>query len=253
MNSLRSLLLFFLVLPGLMPPLAIGAAETAPLRVGVTPLFPPMIYKEGGQFAGVEVDFANAIGKELGRRIQLVEVRWEDQIEALSEGRTDIIMSSMSITRARQLRAEFCQPYLRIGQMALIRREDGPKYALGFPLAPEGAIGVIKGTTGDFVVQQEFVRSKRKEMKAPEQAAKALLKGQVNLFICDSPVIWWLAGTHEAEGLAVVPIVLSEERLAWAVRRSDPALLEAVNGVLAKLQKDGRADGIIRRWIPLFR
>src|SRR5215471_14493718 len=78
-----------------------SAADAAPLRVGVTPNFPPIIYKEGGQLAGAEVDFAQALGAELGRPIQFVELSWEDQIPALADGRIDIIMSSMSITRAR--------------------------------------------------------------------------------------------------------------------------------------------------------
>jgi len=231
----------------------VSAAEAAPLRVGITPVFPPMIFREGGKIAGVEADFAHLLGRELGRPIKFVEVDWEDHFTALTENRTDIIMSSMSITRPREFRAAFAKPYLGIGQMALVRREDAYKYTLGFPARPEGHIGVTKGTTGDFLVQQEFPHAKRKNYTSAEKGAKALAKKQINLFISDSPTIWWLEGMNEDSGLVAVPVHLTQERLGWAVRKSDSELLESVNRALDKLHVSGEDAAILRRWIPRFK
>jgi polar amino acid transport system substrate-binding protein len=232
---------------------AAPAPAATPLKIGVTPIFPPMIYKENGKISGVEVDFANALGAALGRPVEFVEVGWEDQIPALIDGRTDIIMSDMSITTARELRVAFAKPYLLVGQIALIRREDAFRYALGFPLPPPGTVGVMKATTGSFLVQQEFPRSKRKEYKSVEEAGNALVKKRIDLFISDAPTVWWLAGTYEAEGLVAVPALLTHEQLAWGMRRSDTDLLNSVNAALAQLQSSGRADKIIKHWIPLFK
>jgi polar amino acid transport system substrate-binding protein len=228
----------------------LSAADSTPLRVGVTPVFPPMIHRDGGKLVGVEADFAAALGRELGRPIQFVEVKWDDQFAALAESRTDIIMSCVSITRPRQMRAAFAKPYLAIGQMALVRRSDAYKYGLGFPTRPQGVIGVKKATTGDFLVQQEFPHSKRKYFEGGERAAKALAKSQIDLFICDSPTIWWLEGMNEETGLVAVPVLLSEEYLAWPVRNSDTALLASINAALEKLQKNGESAAILKRWIP---
>jgi len=210
-----------------------------------------MVYKEAGQLAGIEVDFAKALGAELNRPIKFVEVNWEDQIPALMEGRTDIIMSGLSITRARELRVAFTKPYLTAGQTALVRREDANNYLLGFPVRPEGTIGVLKATTGDFLVQQEFPRSKRKEFKTGQDAAKALVKKKIDLLVCDIPIAWWLAGMNESQGLAVVSVRLTEEQLAWAVRKSDGEFLTSINRAFDKLQKEGRTSAILKRWLPL--
>jgi ABC-type amino acid transport substrate-binding protein len=226
------------------------AAETTPLRVGITPVFPPMIFKEGKKVVGVEAEFAEALGAELGRPVAFVELAWEGQIPALTEGRIDIIMSSMSVTRPRQFRVAFAKPYMLIGQTALVRRTDANKYALGFPLKPEGAIGVKEATTGDFLVQQEFPHNKRKYFTSGEQAAKALAKKKIDLYISDSPTIAWLEGMNAETGLVAVPITLSEEYLAWGLRKSDTGLLESVNAALDKLQKSGRAAEIIKHWVP---
>jgi ABC-type amino acid transport substrate-binding protein len=227
--------------------------QPEPLRVGVTPVFPPMIYRDGGKIVGVEADFAAALGRELARPIQFVEVKWDEQFTALADDRTDIIMSALSITRPRQFRAAFAKPYLAVGQMALIRRTDASKYGIGFPAHPEGVIGVKKATTGDYLVQQEFPRCKRKYYDTGEHAARALVKHQIDLFICDSPTVWWLEGNYEQEGLTVVPVALSEEHLAWAMRKSDADLLQSVDAALEKMQKSGQANAIIKRWIPHFK
>jgi ABC-type amino acid transport substrate-binding protein len=51
-----------------------------------------------------------------------VELAWEELIPALKGDRIDVIMSGMSVTPVRQHRVRFVQPYLRVGQMAIIRR-----------------------------------------------------------------------------------------------------------------------------------
>jgi ABC-type amino acid transport substrate-binding protein len=252
MNLHRRVAFVWLFAFSLVTALADPPAGPSPLKVGVTPDFPPMVYKEGTELQGVEVDFARALGKQLNRPVQFVEVDWEDQIPALADGRTDIIMSTMSITLARQLRVAFANPYLTIGQTVLVRREDAGKFVFGFPIEPQGKVGVLKATTGDYLVQQEFPRAKRKAFDSPQEAARALIRGKIDMLICDSPTAWWLAGMNEAQGLTVVPIDLSHENLAWAVRKTDADLLASVNNALGKFEADGTATAIIKRWLPLY-
>ena len=45
-------------------------------------------------------------------------------------------------------------------------------------------------------------------------------------------------------------VELSDEMLAWAVRRSDASLLAAVNAFLNKAQNNGELNQTLRRWIP---
>ncbi|HVU26249.1 MAG TPA: transporter substrate-binding domain-containing protein [Verrucomicrobiae bacterium] len=221
-----------------------------PLKVGVTPNLPPVIFKQDGKIAGIEADFAQQLGKELKREVKFVEVDWPDQIPALLDGKIDIIMSGMTITKARQFRVNFCAPYLRSGQMALVRRDDYHNYLLGFPMPPPGVIGTEKATTGEFLVEQEFPRSKLKTFSNGEEGAKALKKKKIDLFISDAPTIWWLASANEADGLVAVPIQLTDEQLAWAVNKSNLSLLDDVNRTLIKWQQDGEANQIIKHWLP---
>jgi ABC-type amino acid transport substrate-binding protein len=228
-----------------------NAPAKPPLRVGVSPNFPPMVFKQGKELAGVEVDLARALGERLGRKVEFVEVPWKDQIEKLNAGKTDIIMSSMSVTTARRYMVNFSTPYSVVGQMALVRRENAHEYLLGFPSKPGGTIGVMRATTGEFMVQRDFPKSKYKAFDSETAGAEALIKKKIGLFISDSTLVWYLAGMHAADGLTVVALPLSEERLAWAVRKTDDALLAEVNAFVADSNKDGTILKTLRRWTAI--
>ena len=225
--------------------------KSAPLRVGVSPVFPPMIFKQGKELVGAEVDLARALGRQLGRDVVFVELPWKDQTEALQTGKTDIIMSSMSVTPARRAIMNFSKPYLKVGQLALARREDRSKYPFGPVLPPGLKVGVIKATTGDFLVQRDFPRVNRKTYLSGTEAAKALLQGRVDLFISDSTLVWYLAGTYANDGLTVIPFVLSEEVLAWGVRRDNDALLASADEFVERATKDGTLVKTFRRWMAV--
>jgi ABC-type amino acid transport substrate-binding protein len=225
------------------------AADPTTLRVGVSTHYPPICYREGGRVLGIEPDFARALGQALDRKIEFIQLDWSEQIPALTEGRTDIVMSGMSITPARQLLVSFSNPYLATGQMPMVRREDSSHYLVGFPVRPTGVIGVLAGTTGDFLVQQEFSKNKRKTYKSSEDAAKALAKKRIDIFICDSPVVRWLAGTDETKFVAV-PVLLTREEVAWAMRKTDTNLLQSVNGVLNQMNKSGQLAAVLKQWVP---
>lgn len=224
------------------------AATGEPLRVGVSPVFPPMVFKQGKELVGVEVDMARVLGQSLGRPIVFVELPWKDQIEALNDRRTDIIMSSMSVTKSRRFVLNFSQPYFVVGQLALVRREDRNKYLLGFPLDLKGAVGVIPATTGDFLIQRDFPKTKRLNCKDGETGAQAVIRKKAGLFFSDSTLIWYLAGQHATDGLTVAPMALSEEQLAWAVRKTDDALLASLNTFITQARQNGTFLKVFQRW-----
>ena len=231
------------------------AAGGNELRVGVTPNAAPLVYKQGGELVGVEIDLARQLADFLGRRPRFVELAWEQQIPALLDGRTDIIMSGMSITKARQVRIAFSNPYFRTGQMALIRKADERKYRDGYYALLTQSLttrfGVVKETTGQYFVQRNFGRAKAVVAFADAAGAvAALVRGDVDVVIYDAPMILMLAAENQGRGIMPLPSLLTEEYLAWGMRKNDEKLLMAANDFLVRIQTDGRLDRILHRWIP---
>jgi len=222
----------------------------APLRVGITPQFPPMIFLSGGWAAGVEVDLARLLGQKLERPIQFIPVDWTDQIPALLAGQTDIIMSSMTITQPRKVRINFTDPYFKSGLLAMMRAEDTPKYKSREDVANSFAtIGVVGGTTGDIFVRGNFPNSRTIALSKSGDAPSELKRRSIDFFVYDGPAIMWLVSQNEADFVAIKK-PLNEEFLAWGVRRDDEALLATVNKILADWKRDGTLDRVLKRWLP---
>lgn len=249
-------LAWFLLFPAL---LLAGCASTAPvpagpdvLRVGVTPNLPPMVFEEGGTLTGLEVDFARALAADLDRQPVFRTYDWEDLIPALQKDEIDVIMSGMSVTASRASIVDFSDPYLRVGQIAIIRRKDAREYPFSQAiLFTKGKIGVEKGTTGDLLVQDRCRNAERVEFSSPEKGVEALARGKIDAFVHDAPVAWRLAAEHEAEGVVAIGPALTEEVLAWAFLKGDDALREQANLALAEWGRNGRLGRFIGRWLPM--
>ena len=101
-----------------------------------------------------ELELAQALGRELGRNVEFVELKWEHLVDALCENRVDIIMSALPITPARRYRIAFTNPYLKVGQMALIRKQDKDEFMSTLAGATKRGIGVERGSTAERIVRQ---------------------------------------------------------------------------------------------------
>jgi polar amino acid transport system substrate-binding protein len=221
------------------------------LRVGITPNYPPMIFMPGeGQVAGVEADLAQLLGQALGRPVEFVELLWEDQIPALLAGETDIIMSGMSITRARRIRITFSEPYLKTGLSALVRTEDAAKYSTAERILHSTArIGVVTGTTSDAFGRRNFPDVRVIGLPSGTDGPFQLKRGVIDVFIDDFPAIMWLASENEAD-LVASHFLFNEEDLGWGIRRDNTKLLNVANGMLRAWRADGTLANVLARWLP---
>ena len=233
---------------------AVKTTEISPdvniLRVGVSTDAQPLVYRQGNKIVGLEADFARELAKYLGKSLQFVELDWEDQIPALISNKIDIIMSGMTKTTLREVRIAFCIPYLKSGQMALIRREDAARFSTGlFTLTTSSAIGVIKNTFGEYFVDEQYGSVKKITFSTSRPAVKALIDKRIDMFIYDGPMVLYLASANEINGLTTLFAPFTEEWLAWAVRKDNKELLESANNFLKTINSDGRYKKLIQYWI----
>jgi len=221
-----------------------------PLRIAIDPHNPPLIYKTGDKVSGLEADFARGLGAALGRPVTFVETPENNLIPALLDDKADVIMSGFAISQLRQVRVAFCSPYLRIGQVALCRRSDLSSYANNANLENmRDTVGVVSGSTGDVLVGTQFGYATRKPYPALPDAVYALLAHDVNMVITDYPTALWQSSANEAT-VAVIPNLLTQDDIAWAVRKDDDDLRAAANAYLEKLRNTHALEDLVRKWIP---
>jgi len=254
MNRFIRLLLLPLLL--LVPPFLHASDKGLPetLRVGTSAGYPPLTFEKDGQLTGMEIDLAKAVGEQLGMPVTFVETPFEELISALNDGKFDVIMSGMSVTDERSHSVLFTDPYLDIGQMALIRTDDLVEWSRPESmLSTSRTLGVKSGTTGETFVTTTLPDASVKHFDSIDAAVDALKARQIDIFIHDAPTIWRLGAEYEAwqSGLMGLYRPLTEEYLAWAVRRGDGELASALNKALETLKTDGTLNRLRTRWIPV--
>jgi ABC-type amino acid transport substrate-binding protein len=240
------LLLFGVVMVNPLP-----AQEGTPLRVGITPNYPPLIYRQGDAVVGVEVDLARRLGQELKRPVTLVTLKWEDQITALMEKRTDIIMSGMSVTPAREIRIRFAEPYLKSGPVAAFRAEDINKYtSRDVILNSFAVVAAAKGTTGENFLQRNFAKGTRKVvLPRAADAVVELKRRSIDIFLHDAPYILWMVSENEAV-LSALWEPFDQENLAWGLRKGEDGFYDQVNQALKNWKDDGSLESLLGKWLP---
>ena len=212
-------------------------APPPPLRVGVTPNYPPIIMLAGQKAAGVECDFAVQLASELGRPLELMPVPWDLQMDELEAGRTDIVMSGLTVTMARQARVAFCEPYMDNPLMAVVRRGESGRFA---------------SASADAFVRRKCPNGKILPLATRDDVVFYLANQRIDLFIDDMAAAVQIVTSNENR-LELVPIPLESQQLAWAVRADDVVLLAQANEALARWYANGLLNQILDRWMPYLK
>jgi len=224
------------------------------LRAGIAPIYPPLAYVRDGKLTGIEVDFADELDDDLDTRVQLVELQWEELIPALQDGRIDVIMSGMTITPEREKLVSFTDPYLRVGQMAVIRKADYLRlHEPGTMNTPGSRVGYLKNTTSEVFAREDLPRATLVGFDTVDDALTALRGNLIDYFVMDAPAIWKITSSRDNpnDDLRGLYTPLTKDELAWAVRKNDTALRDRLNAVLAKWKADGELDEILDDWITV--
>jgi len=195
----------------------------------------------------MESEFAKRISEMLGTELVFVHTPWNELIPALNRNESDVIMSGMTITSERAKLVKFTDPYIRVGQMAIMRTTDIVQFSTPEKvLATDKKIGFINGTTGEAFVREKCVNASKVGFDNVQDAHNALLNSKIDVFVSDAPVIWDISDTS----LIPLCVPLTEEYLAWAVKPDNTKLAEILNECLAIMKKDGFIEKVNSSWIP---
>jgi polar amino acid transport system substrate-binding protein len=225
------------------------------LRIGVSTNYPPLIFQQDGDIRGVEADLARELAAYLGKKPVFVKVDWEDQIHQLVAGETDIIMAGMSVTQERLHQINFSKAYFKTGQMVLFVNKPVFQYLDNFPALRAQVVsmhvGVVENTTGEVYVMDHLSMARKVVRYKTSAAAVEALKGdKIHMLVYDGVGVLMLEAANKQHGLKKIPLFLTDEYIAWGVRKNDDALLKSVNTFLDEIKGNGKLKAILTRWIP---
>ena len=197
------------------------------------------------ELVGYDIDFAKALAKAWGVKLQLVATNPANRIPLLQSGKADLIVADITITPERAQVVDFSTPYFVTGQQFLVPATASNS----LDSYSKDRIGAVKGTTGEQALHQRFPQARVLAYDDIPLALTALRNGNVQAITQDSTILaGLLAEAPDKQKFKILPDLLSKEEIGIGVSKNQPALLNAVNTELISLEKSGEATTIYNRW-----
>jgi polar amino acid transport system substrate-binding protein len=222
------------------------------LKVGFESGYMPFEMTDtGGDFVGFDIDMAKEMSKAMGVKFVPVNTAWDGIIPALLTKKFDIIMSGMTVTQERNLKINFADPYIVVGQTVIINKKHESKIKSYRDLNDPKYIVTSKlGTTGEQSVKRLIPKAQYKSFEEEVTAAMEVAAGKADAFVYDLPFcVVFMAQQGGTGKLVFLDKPFTYEPLAWAVRKGDPDFLNWLNNFLTQVKNDGRYDRIYEKWI----
>ena len=222
------------------------------LQVCMEPGYMPFEMKDKkGQIIGYDVDMAKRMSRDMGVKLKLLPTAWDGIIAALVTGKCDIIMSGMTITQQRNLKINFADPYVVVGQTIMMRKGLPAKSAKDLD-KPEYTIVTKLGVTGEVATRKFFKKAKIVTFETEADAAAEVLNGKADAMVYDQPYNILFMSDKGKDKLVHLDEPLSYEPLGWAIRKGDPDFLNWLNNFLRQVKEDkvvGFYDDLNQKWL----
>jgi cystine transport system substrate-binding protein len=94
-------------------------------RIGTEGTYPPFTYhNDQGKLVGFDVEIGREIAKRLGVKAKFLEGPWDGLIAGLDAGRYDAVINEVGITKARQQKYDFSEPYIASKAVLIVRSDN---------------------------------------------------------------------------------------------------------------------------------
>ncbi|MBW2133369.1 MAG: transporter substrate-binding domain-containing protein [Deltaproteobacteria bacterium] len=225
--------------------------KSGKLRVGFEAGYMPFeMTDKKGNFVGFDIDMAKEMAKAMGVKFTPVNTAWDGIIPALITEKFDIIMSGMTVTQERNLKVNFADPYIIVGQTILIaKKHEGKVKSYKDLNSPEFTVTSKLGTTGEQAVKRMIPKANYKSFETEPEAALEVVNGKADAFVYDLPYCAVFAAQQGAGKMVFLDEPFTYEPLAWAINKGDPDFLNWLNNFLRQVRNDGRYDRIYNKWI----
>lgn len=203
---------------------------------------------KNGNFIGFDIDLAKLMAKQMGVKFVPVNTAWDGIIPALLTDKCHVIMAGMTINAQRNMRVNFADPYITVGQAILLNPKHKGK-VLSYKDLNSGDYTVASklGTSGEQAVKKMLSKAKYNAFETETDAALEVVNGKADAMIYDMPFISIYAA-QEKDKVSSIIEPFTYEPLGWAVKQGDPDFLNFLNNFLRQSRGDGSYDRIYDKW-----
>jgi len=220
------------------------------LVVGTSGSMPPFtMTTRKGDIIGLDADIAGYLANGMGVRLRLETIPFSELIQALEQGKLDMILSNMTITQNRNLKVAFVGPYATSGKAFLTKIETIANAKDPAVLnSPERTFTALKGSTSQAFLEQFFPKAKIFLADDHDKAVEWVIEDRADAMLADWAMCQVALLRHPGEGLLSIFTRLTYEPIGIGVSANDPHLINWVENSLKLMKGSGYLTALEKRW-----
>ncbi|HEU3529349.1 TPA: transporter substrate-binding domain-containing protein [Streptococcus pneumoniae] len=192
------------------------------LVVATSPDYAPFEFQSlvdgKNQVVGADIDMAQAIADELGVKLEISSMSFDNVLTSLQTGKADLAVAGISATDERKEVFDFSIPYYENKISFLVRKADVEKYKDLTSLTNMG------------------------------EAVNELQAGKIDAVHMDEPVALSYAAKNAGLAVATVSLKMKDgDANAVALRKNSDDLKEVVDKVIQKLKDEGTYQSYLEK------
>ncbi len=199
--------------------------------------------QDSSKIIGFEYDIAQAIAKELGVELKIVQNAWDSLIPALERKDFDFAMNGIEITEDRKNRVLFSIPYYVYSEQLVVRKDDDRIKSIKDLKGMK--VGTLQGAVAQRILESIGDVNIKFYSGVVEPYEDLVLKRLDAVFL-DYPIAAYYAKPNpdlkfvgDTEGIGFYGI---------AMRKEDRELKEEIDRALKKLIHSGELKRIFEKW-----
>ncbi|AMM83108.1 transporter substrate-binding domain-containing protein [Martelella lutilitoris] len=234
--------------------LSAGAASAETVKVGVAaePYPPFTVPDAAGNWTGWEIDLMDALCKEAALDCVITPIAWDGIIPALTAGKIDAIMASMSITPEREEQIAFSDKYY--STPGAIVAEAGSGIEPTNESLSGKVLGVQVSTTNQDYAEKHFPDAEIKTYQTQDEVNQDLYAGRIDAEIADLVTLQpFLESDNgkaccEMMGTVAQDVEIYGPGIGVGLRKDDTELREKFNAAIAAVRADGTYEEITKKY-----
>jgi polar amino acid transport system substrate-binding protein len=224
--------------------------DSGELRVGMSGNQPPFnMTTRSGEIIGYDVDMARLLAEAMGVELVIVQKPFGDLLPALEKGDLDAVISGVTMTPKRNLKAAFVGPYMVSGKSVLTKSATIAAIDEAEDLAQADiTLVALKGSTSEQFVKRVAPGVDLKTTKDYDAAVAMVLADEADAMVADFPVCALTLLRNPDAGLAITTDPLTIEPMGIALPPGDSLLLNMVENYFGALEAVGLLDLLDLKW-----
>lgn len=239
------------ILIGLLAIFMAGNTSFAGTKIvnGIDANFPPFAYiDKTGAPSGFDVEAMNWIAKEMGYEVEHKAFDWDGIVTSLLTKKIDMVASGMSITPDRLKKVAFTNPYWKIEQVMVVKKDS--TLTIEEILNGNKEVGVQQGTSEAKWLKAEAKKNgwnlKLRYYNSSPLAVEDILNGRIAAAAMDDAPAKDAASKKAVK--AIGTFGMHSEDFGYAIRKEDTQLLKDINEGLSRLMASPYWKELIKKY-----